>query len=128
MAAADVMRDYVAAVRRRDFDAAFARFDDDIVFRVPERGAAFAEHRGRAAAMRYIEAARELSHAAEVEVEVIDALTSETRFALIVDETFHRDGGVVTLRRANVYRVEGERIVEIWVYEGDAGAADVLFG
>jgi ketosteroid isomerase-like protein len=35
MPAADVMERYVAAARRHDFDAAFAMFAEDIVFRIP---------------------------------------------------------------------------------------------
>ena len=38
----------------------------------------------------------------EVEVEVVDALTSADRFALIVVERFHRGGEIVEIRRANV--------------------------
>jgi len=129
MPAADVMERYVAAVRRRDLDAAFDHFHDDVVFRIPGGSPFAGEHRGKPAALRYIEAAKKLSVDKQVEVDVVDALVSAERFALIVDEHFHRDGGTVTLRRANVYRVDAdERIVEVWIYEGDQGAADVLFG
>jgi len=69
-----------------------------------------------------------LSAEAEIEVEVVDALVSEERFCLIVRERFHRDGGVVDIRRANVYRVRGEEIVEIWIYEADQYEVDALLG
>jgi hypothetical protein len=48
------------------------------------------------------------------------------RFALLVVERFHRDGEVIEIRRANVYRVRGEEIVEIWIFEADQYAADAL--
>jgi hypothetical protein len=76
--------------------------------------------------MEYIETARALSREADIELEVIDALTSEDRFALIVRERFHRDGEVVDIRRANVYRVRGEEIVEIWIFEADQYEVDAL--
>ena len=32
------------------------------------------------------------------------------------------------IRRANVYRVQGEQISEIWIFEADQYAVDALFG
>jgi uncharacterized protein len=128
MAAADVMERYVAAARRLDFDTAFGMFAPDIVFRIPGRSSHAGERRGRDEAMAYIETARALSAEAEIELEVVDALVSEKRFCLIVRERFHRDGGVVDIRRANVYRVRGEEIVEIWIYEADQYEVDALLG
>jgi ketosteroid isomerase-like protein len=128
MSASDVMESYVAAARRGDFDAAFGHFADDIVFRIPGRNAFAGEHRGREAAMGYIDHARALSREREVTVDVIDALVSEERFALVVVERFHRDGEVVEIRRCNVYRVAGPEIVEVWIFEGDQHAVDALMG
>jgi ketosteroid isomerase-like protein len=128
MAAEDVMERYVAAARRGDFDAAFAMFAEDIVFRIPGRSSFAGEHHGRERAMAYINEARALSREHEVEVEVVDALTSADRFALIVVERFHRGGEIVEIRRANVYRVRGEEIDEIWIFEGDQYEVDALMG
>jgi ketosteroid isomerase-like protein len=124
--AADVMRAYRDAARRGDLDAAFAFFAEDIVAHIPGRSAYSGERHGRAAAMRYINAARALSRESDVEVEVVDALTSETRFALVVVERFHRGGETLEISRANVYRVENGEIVEITIFEGDQYAADAL--
>jgi ketosteroid isomerase-like protein len=128
MTAEGVMQRYVAAARRGDFDAAFAMFAEDIVFRIPGRSSFSGEHRGREAAMAYINAARALSAEHEVQVEVVDALTSADRFALIVVERFHRRGEIVEIRRANVYRVRGDEIDEIWIFEGDQYEVDALMG
>jgi ketosteroid isomerase-like protein len=126
MTAEGVMQRYVAAARRGDFDAAFAMFAEDIVFRIPGRSSFSGEHRGREAAMAYIDAARARSAEHEVQVEVVDALTSADRFALIVVERFHRGGEIVEIRRANVYRVRGDEIDEIWIFEGDQYEVDAL--
>jgi ketosteroid isomerase-like protein len=126
MAAEEVMQRYVGAARRGDFDAAFAMFAEDIVFRIPGRSSFSGEHRGRERAMAYINEARALSREHEVEVEVVDALTSADRFALIVVERFHRGDGIVEIRRANVYRVRGDEIDEIWIFEGDQYEVDAL--
>jgi ketosteroid isomerase-like protein len=95
---------------------------------VPGRSKLAGERRGRAAAMEYMSAGRALSRDADMELEVVDALTSDERFALIVRERFHRDDGPVDIRRANVYRVRGDEIVEIWIFEADQYAMDALIG
>ena len=121
MAAAEVMRRYRDAAARGDFAEAFGMFADDIVFRIPGRGPFAGEHRGRDAALAYIDHARGLAH--EVRVEVVDQLVSEERFCLIVVEHI----GDTLIRRANVYRVRGEEIAEVWIFEGDQYEADALF-
>jgi ketosteroid isomerase-like protein len=127
MPAADVMRRYREAAGRGDFDAAFGMYAEDIVFRIPGNSAHAGEHTGREAAIAYINAARALSRDHEVELEVVDALVSEERFCLIVAERFHVDGAITEIRRANVYRVRGDEIVEVWIFEADQDAADRLF-
>jgi len=84
--------------------------------------------RGRDAAMHYIQTARKLSERSEIQVEVIDSLTSTDRFALIVTEHFHRAADTVTISRANVYRVDDGKITEVWIFEADQYEVDELLG
>ena len=128
MSAAEVMHRYVAAARSRDAVAAVGMFAEDVVFRIPGRSGQAGTRQGRDEAMAYINAARALSHGAEVELELVDVLTSDDRFCLLVNERFHRDGGAVDIRRANIYRVRGDEIVEIWIYEADQYEVDALLG
>ena len=127
MAALDVMRRYVAAVRRGDWETGFRFFADDIVLHVPGRSSLAGEHRGRAAAEGYLHAALARSHGAEVEVELVDMLASEEQVALIVRERFSRPGGAVEIRRANLYRLRGDQIVEVWIFEANQYEVDELF-
>jgi uncharacterized protein len=122
-----VMDRYIDAVRAGDWETAFGFFADDIVLRVPGRSALAGERRGREAARAYIDAALAKAHGQEVEVELIDMLASDERVALIVRERFARPDGDVEIRRANVYRIAGGQIVEIWIFEADQYAADELF-
>jgi len=115
---------YIAAVRRGDCDAAYAVFADDVVAHVPGRSALAGELRGRDAAIAYVEAARAKSHGAEVEVELIDMLSSEERVMLLVRERFARGDGIVEIGRANVYTVRDGRIAEIRIFEHDQYAVD----
>jgi ketosteroid isomerase-like protein len=127
MTALDIMRRYIQAVQACDWETGLGYFADDVVLRVPGRSALAGEHRGRDEAKGYLDAALARSHGAEVEVELIDMLTSEERVALVVRERFSGPGGAVEIRRANLYRIRGEEIVEIWIFEGDQYEVDELF-
>jgi len=127
MAALDVMRRYLEAVQRGDWETGFGFFADDVVLHVPGRSSLAGEHRGRAAAEGYLQAALARSHGAQVEVELVDMLASKERVALIVRETFSRPGTAVEIRRANVYRLRGEQIAEVWIFEANQYEVDELF-
>jgi ketosteroid isomerase-like protein len=123
MAAIDVMRRYLEAVQRGDWRTGFGFFADDIVLHVPGRSSLAGEHRGREAAERYLQAALARAHGARVEVELV---ASEERVALVVRERFGRPGGAVEIRRANLYRLRGDQIVEVWIFEANQYEVDEL--
>ena len=116
---------YLGAARSGDWDAAYGHYADDIVFRIPGRSRFAGEQRGRDAAIAYIETARALSRH-DVTLEVVDRLESAERVALLVRERFDIGGREVEIRRANVYRVAGDRIAEIWIFEGNQYEVDAL--
>lgn len=120
------MTRYIAAMRSGDREAGYTYFAEDVVFHIPGRSRFAGTHSGREAARDYIESAIALAHDGEVEVELVDMLSSDERVALIVCERFHRPQGVVEIRRSNVYRVEGDHITEIWIFEGDQDEVDAL--
>jgi ketosteroid isomerase-like protein len=127
MAALDVMRRYLEAAKQGDWETASGFFADDILFQIPGRSRFSGEQRGKSAAMDYIRTARELSHDADVELEVIDMLASDERVALLVRERFRRSDGVLDIRRANVYRIRDEQIVEVRIFEADQYEVDEMF-
>jgi hypothetical protein len=53
-------------------------------------------------------------------------LTSDERVVLLVRERFLGDGEPVEIRRANVYRIQGDEIVEISIFEKDQYTVDAL--
>jgi ketosteroid isomerase-like protein len=121
-----VMRRYIDAAGEGDWTTASAFFAEDVRLRIPGRSSLAGERRGREAALAYIDAALARAHEGEVDVELIDMLASDERIALIVRERFRRPEGDVEIRRANVYRIAGGQIVEIWIFEGDQYAVDEL--
>lgn len=126
MAPLDLMRRYLDAAKRGDWETGSSFFAEDIVLHVPGRSVLAGEHRGREAALAYIDAALERTHGG-VEVELIDMLAGEEHVALVVRERFKRGDGELEIRRANVYRIRGDEIAEVWIFEGDQYAVDELF-
>lgn len=122
MAPLDVMRRYIEAMQAGDRDVAFALYADDIVGHVPGRSSMAGERRGREAVVAYIQAA--IGHAEELDVELLDMLVGEEHIALLVRERLSRPDRTLDMRRCNVYRVRGEEIAEIWIFEGDQYAVD----
>ena len=126
MAALELMRRYAAAARRGDWETAYGLLADDVVAHVPGHSPLAGELRGRDAVIAYVEAAKAKSRGAEVEVEVVETLSSEERVMLIVRERFARGGGRVEIGRANVYTVRDGAIVEVWIFEADQYAVEEL--
>ena len=122
----ELMTGYLEAARRGDWDTAFGYFADAIVFRIPGRSSFAGDRHGKQAAMEYIQSFRDHYREGEIQLELVDMLTSEERVALLVRERFLRDGDTVEIRRANVYRVQGDAIVEISIFEADQYAVDAL--
>jgi ketosteroid isomerase-like protein len=122
----ELMTEYLAAAKRGDWETAFGYFAEDIVCRIPGRSAFAGEVRGRDGAVGYIRTIRDHYRDGEIELELIDMLVSDERVALLVRERFHGDGDPVEIRRANVYRVRGDAIVEITIFEADQYVVDEL--
>ena len=120
------MSDYLAAARRGDWDTAFGYFAEDIEFHIPGRSAFAGHQRGKAAAVDYIQSIRDQYRDGGIELELVDMLASDERVALLVRERFHGEGPPLEIRRANVYRVRDDLIVEISIFEADQYVVDEL--
>jgi ketosteroid isomerase-like protein len=120
----ELMTDYLAAAKRGDWETAFGFFAEDMVIHIPGRSAFAGDRRGKDAAVDYIQTVRDRYRDGRIELELIDMLASEERVALLVRERFHGDGPPVEIRRANVYRVQASRIVEVSIFEADQYLVD----
>jgi ketosteroid isomerase-like protein len=123
----EVIASYLAAAERDDWDTAYGFFADDVLISIPGDSAFAGEHRGRGAAIRYIESIRDHYAGGTIELELVDMLVSDERAALIIRERFLLGSGPpVEIRRANVYRVRDDRIAELSIFEADQYAVDAL--
>jgi ketosteroid isomerase-like protein len=122
----ELMTDYLAAAKRGDWDTAFHFLADDLLIHIPGRSAFAGQRFGKAAAVDYIQSIRERYRDGAIELELIDMLCSEERVVLLVRERFHGDGEPIEIRRANVYRVEDDKVVEVSIFEADQYVVDEL--
>jgi uncharacterized protein len=122
----ELMTDYLAAAKRGDWDTAFGFLADDLLIHIPGRSAFAGQRLGKDAAVGYIENIRSRYPEGGIELEVIDMLCSEERVVLLVRERFHGQGPPIEIRRANVYRVKGGKVVEVSIFEADQYVVDEL--
>ena len=122
----ELMTDYLAAAKRGDWETAFGFLADDLLIHIPGRSAFAGQRFGKAAAVDYIQSIRERYRDGAIELELIDMLCSEERVVLLVRERFHGDGEPIEIRRANVYRVEDDKVVEVSIFEADQYVVDEL--
>jgi ketosteroid isomerase-like protein len=121
---ADVMKRYVEAFERKDWEAATAFWAEDIVIHAQGRNPlagdffgkqAFLDHFGRIFA--------ELGGTVEL-VEVYEVLVGGKHAVALVKERAVRGERSLEFDRANVYRLHGGKIVELWSYDDDPYALD----
>jgi len=122
----ELMTDYLAAAKRGDWDTAFGFLADDLLIHIPGRSAFAGQRFGKAAAADYITTIRNRYPDGAIELELIDMLCSDERVVLLVRERFHGEGEPVEIRRANVYRVEDGKVVEVSIFEADQYVVDEL--
>jgi ketosteroid isomerase-like protein len=122
----ELMTDYLAAAKRGDWDTAFGFLADDLLIHIPGRSAFAGRRFGKAAAVDYITTIRNRYRDGAIELELIDMLCSDERVVLLVRERFHGEGAPVEIRRANVYRVEDGKVVEVSIFEADQYVVDEL--
>jgi ketosteroid isomerase-like protein len=126
MTPSELMTDYLAAAKRGDWDTAFGFLADDLLIHIPGRSAFAGQRFGKAAAVDYIQSIRRRYRDGAIELELIDMLCSDERVVLLVRERFHGDGEPIEIRRANVYRVQDDKVVEVSIFEADQFVVDEL--
>lgn len=125
---ADVMAAYAGAWQAGDAERAWTFYADDVAMHLPGRGTLAGEHRGRAAVIAAIQTLLARTSDSAAKVEVLDRLVSGDRVAMLLRETVVRGDVRLELRRVNIYRVEGGKIVDIDIHEANQYEVDEFFG
>ncbi len=121
---AEVMRRYVEAWERCDWEAATALWDDDIVHHVPGRSPLAGDFHGKQAFLdHYGRVFAELGGTIEV-VEFHDVLVSEDHAVALVKERAVRGERNLALNRVVVYHLRDDKIAQTWSHDYDLYALD----
>ena len=121
----EVLRRYVDSWVAGDIDALFASYADDAVFHYFGTSDLAGDHHGKDAVLTALITAS--SRAARELVAIVDVLAGDERGAIVATERLSRDGASHVVDRVFLYRVEGERIAECWLYEQDQALIDRLW-
>jgi len=120
----EVLKRYVEAFGRKDWEAAAAFWAEDIVLHVQGRNPLAGDFVGKRAFLEYHRRLfAELGGTVEL-VEVHDVLVGEEKAVALVKERAVRGERSLEFERVNVYELRDGKIVEIWSYDSDPYALD----
>ena len=121
---AEVMKRYVEAFKRKDWEAATAFWADDIVLHAQGRHPLAGDFFGKQAFFDHVgQVSAQLGGTIEL-VEVYDVMFSAEHAVAWVKERAVRGGRSLVFDRVNVYRMSDGKITELWTYDSDPYALD----
>ncbi len=120
----EVMKRYVEAIERRDWEAATSFWADDVLLHLPGSNPFSGDYVGKQAFREhYDRLSTELGGTIEL-AEVHEVLLGEKHVVALVRERAVRGERTLEFERVNVYRLGGGKITEIWAYDYDPYALD----
>ena len=121
---AEVLKQYVEAFEREDWEAATAFWSDEIIVHAQGRNPLAGEFSGKRAFLdHYGRVFTELEGSVEL-AEVHDVLVGPEYAVALVKERAVRGERSLEFERVNVYRLRDGKITEIWSYDSDPYALD----
>ena len=121
---AEVLKRYVKAFERKDWEAATAFWAEDVVIHVQSRNPFAGDFVGKQAFLEHYGGFfAELGGTMEL-VEVREVLLGAEHAVALVRERAIRGERSLDFDRVNVYQLRGGKIVEIWSYDSDPYALD----
>jgi len=115
MSRTGVVQRYADAWQRSDLATMFALYDPDVVVHYGGTSPFAGDHNGRDALLSLLAETARRSGRALVSVDAVYDLGGNG--AIFVREAFDIDGERVMVDRCLRYRVDGDLIVEVWLYD-----------
>ena len=113
---------YATAWLAGDRPAMLASYHDDFTLHYFGRNPLAGVHRGKPAALAILAEVTRRTHRRLLGI--VDIMAGPERGALLVRESFQRDGNTAEVERLLVYSVRDELLRECWVYDQDQAPVD----
>lgn len=123
----DFMRRYSETLTAGKAADVLPFYADDLVLHIPGRSPHAGTFRGQDAVLSYYTRVFRDTDGKFQPLGVDDILASDTHAASLVRWRVERNGEELLIDRVVVYRIENEKIAEIWVRDWDQYAYDALF-
>jgi len=118
-----LLRQGYEAFARGDLAAVEAMFSPDAVWHAQRLGLLGGDHRGWQAILQFFGRSMELT-AGTFRVETQDVLVSPAGAAAVVRSSGRRGERRLDDMQVHLFRIEAERVVEVWQYVGDSDAVN----
>jgi hypothetical protein len=119
-----IVRTYLEAIIRQDFDAALKLLADDVIVHFPGENPFSGDVKGRDELFAQMGRLREKPGTFSQEIH--DIATSKEHAVALLTARFERDESIEAWRRVLVFHVLGDTINEAWIFEGDQALVDKL--
>ena len=123
----EFMRRYAAALQAGQAAEALPFYAEDLVLHIPGKSAHAGTFHGQDAVLAYYTRVFRDTDGAFEPLGVDDILASDTHAATLVRWRVRRGDRTLDIDRVVIYRIENERIAEIWVRDWDQAAYDEMF-
>jgi ketosteroid isomerase-like protein len=119
---------YGKAVAAKDFAAVASLFTDGIAWHQPGQNRFSGTHVGGAAVSTMLGGQADLTKGT-LEIKATGApMVNGDTFTFPVHFSAKREGAEMSMEGIDVFRVEGDRIAEVWLYSADQRAEDAFWG
>ncbi|MEQ0558467.1 nuclear transport factor 2 family protein [Amycolatopsis sp. NEAU-NG30] len=122
-----VAKRYLDALAAGDFDAVAALFTENVAWHQPGGNRFSGTHVGGGAVGQLLGGQMAVT-GGTLEVKPTGAvMVNDALFTLPVHFTAKRDGAEITMDGVDVFRVEGDRIAEVWLFSADQTTEDAFW-
>jgi uncharacterized protein len=123
---AELLRSGYTAFATGDMVTLEALFDPNIVWHAQRLGILGGDHAGWPAVLKFFAQSMELTQGT-FGIEVLEVLANAESSCAVVRSTGRRGAATLDSRQIHLFRLENERVVEVWQYVGDGAAAEAFW-
>ncbi|WP_405823835.1 nuclear transport factor 2 family protein [Streptomyces sp. NBC_01390] len=124
----DIAREYFQAVQTGDLAKVGRLLDEEIVWHQPGANRFSGEHKGREAVFAMLGGMMEASQGSFAIDTIHSLMGNGDTVAASIHFGGRREDASMSMDGVDVLRLQGGRIVEMWLFSGDQGAEDAFWG